>query len=97
MIGREGESQPFYLHSQYVQNAKGGEQYTFRNLSIKLDNPGAQRYTINLFDYDSTTQSDFMDGVVFLPYVKGNKFPEVLDLDLAGVTVAFKVKVRYVF
>ena len=95
-VARENQNS-FYQHSTYFPDAVGSGTYIFDNLSIELTNVGTQRYVIGLFDFDDTSADDFMGGVVFLPYLSGNGFPEFMDLNPSGGTVAFKVKFRYAF
>jgi hypothetical protein len=80
----------------YYENATQGLVYSFTPSSaIELTNVNSQ-YSIDLYDYDTTSSSDFMGGIYFYPYSSTNKFPTVRTID-AGGTVAFKLYLSYVW
>jgi len=77
------------------QNAVHTETYAFTpNPIISLASVGSQ-YSIVLYDYDDFSSDEFMGGINFVPYQSNNNFPEVIILDVAGGTVAFKLYASY--
>ena len=80
----------------YFENADPNSTYEF-NVSpvVDLTEP-LDRYTIELYDYDSSSNDDLMGGISFTPYSNNNKFPRIITLDANG-NVAFRIHVSYVF
>lgn len=51
-----------------------------------------------LWDFDETSEDDFIGGIYFLPYGAENGFPDVVSFgDCQGCNVAFDVAVQYVY
>lgn len=93
-FGRKGQS-PFYTHNTYIQDAVPGQSYTFNNLPIEISDP-FNEYELTLWDFDDTSADDFMGGIIFEPYLIGQRFPRTVELDAGGL-VAFDVTYRYAF
>lgn len=77
----------------YIPNASQSIYSFTPDVPIDL-NPTTQ-YTIHLYDYDTVTDDDFIEGVTFTPYHSLNGFPITRTLD-AGGRVAFKIYMTYV-
>lgn len=91
----KGDAQIWKSSNTYnYQNANPSKTYTFDvTPTVDLTDPDNE-YTIRLYDYDDFDADDFMEGIIFTPYIKSKGFPKVLTLD-AGGTVAFKLHVSY--
>lgn len=82
-----------YTMPDYIEEADGSS-YVLYTGSIVLDSP-LNEYVLELYDYDSAADDDFMGGVKFVPYSKGNNFPDQLNLAPSNGPVHFKVDVNY--
>ncbi len=77
----------------YRTDATPGTYSFTPNPYIDITSPTG-RYTVSLYDYDTTDPDDFMGGIIFTPYSSVRGFPNEITLD-AGGAVAFKLSVTY--
>lgn len=80
-----------YVLEEFIEEA-GARYYTLYNGSIVLEDPLSQ-YTIELYDYDSTSEDELLGKCSFIPYKKGNSFPE--ELNLTNQSVSFHILLTY--
>jgi hypothetical protein len=83
-----------YVSQNFFEDADPTSDYTF-NISPALDlSDVLKQYQIVLFDYDSTSDDEFMGGVSLYPYSNTGGFPTTLYID-GGGSVAFEMTISY--
>lgn len=69
-------------------------------LSINLSSPieitnVKALISINVYDYDTPSFSDFVGGIFFTPYADGNNYPEKISLDNGLIAVDFDITYEF--
>ncbi len=73
----------------YVENLTTSYEWT---VNFEFSDPTAT-YSISAYDYDyGLTGDDFMGGINFTPYQKGEKFPSSFTLACGNCVVSFDLK-----
>jgi len=54
-----------------------------------------ERYLLELYDHDSGSADDFMQGVTFVPYQNNNGFPNTIKINAGDISA--DIHVRYVY
>ena len=78
--------------SGYFEDVSQNSDPTF-DVQISISDP-QDRYIIRLYEYDDFDSDDYMGGVEFTPYRRGQEFPNRLFLDANG-NAAFEVETSY--
>ena len=82
-----------WTQSSVESDADYRKVYKFEIDDLVLLDPTAA-HSLQLYDADSPDPDDFMGGVKFTPYHKGQSFPEFMVVD-AGGYVGFEVYFKY--
>lgn len=65
--------------------------------SSLLINAPLNTYSIVAWDHDDLDNDDFMGGIEFTPYRKGQKFPNVIYLNCSGCNTSWELTVEYLY
>jgi len=83
------------ITSTNVRDEVGGETVGYgEGLPVGLNNPTVE-YTIAAYDFDSSSDDDFMGGVRFTPYQEGRGFPNPIIVEAGDFK--FELSVEYNF
>lgn len=66
------------------------------NDAVLLNSPTI-KYKIQAWDYDDLDDDDFMGGIIFTPYINGQKFPPKRELSCSGCNTAWSLDFTYLF
>jgi hypothetical protein len=64
--------------------------------NLLLNSP-LNKYSIVAWDHDDLDSDDFMGGIQFIPYHKGEKFPKIIQLNCSGCNTSWELTVEYLF
>ncbi|MEM1326144.1 MAG: hypothetical protein AAGI23_09335 [Bacteroidota bacterium] len=87
-VAIEKDGKELYTTS-FVEDLR--RQYTYVE-PFEFDDPTAT-YSIVVYDYDDgLTPDDYMGGIIFTPYIRGERFPRTIELDCDLCRVALTLK-----
>jgi hypothetical protein len=95
LVIKKGDLKLFTSTEKY-ENATTGKTYTFADVSpIDLTDPSSE-YSIELYDYDAVSNSDYMCGYSFIPF-NGSSFPSKLNIKSSTYGFNVTLSVTYMF
>jgi hypothetical protein len=71
-------------------------QVDLSNSNVLINSP-TSKYIIEAWDYDDLDADDYMGGIIFTPYTKGEHFPATVKLSCTGCKTAWKIDFTYLF